>query len=150
MDILTQLRRDEGVRYNAYLDILKNWTTGVGHLILSTEQWLLTATLTDDQVDTILNHDVADKERQLIAFPWFNALDEVRQAAITNMAFNLGVQGLLGFPSMIHYLTALNYIGAHDAALDSEWALQLHYDPTDPVASRPGRIAQQILTGAWV
>ena len=150
MDLATQLRRDEGVRQVAYKDIFGNWTIGVGHkVLLPTEAHLLTGPLTDDQVTALLQADIAAVQGELSKFSWYRGLCETDQAGCANMAFNMGVHGLLEFPSMLHYLRAGNRQGARDEALDSLWARQLGYNPADPLASRPGRIAAQFLTGAW-
>lgn len=141
MDLITQLRRDEGVRYSAYLDTKGNPTTGVGHLILSDEDWLRTATLTDAQVDTLLAHDVAVNCRPLIQFSWYNGLDPVRQGAIQNMVFNLGITRLLGFPHMIAGLARHDWSIASSEMLNSDWK--------NEVGARAFRLAQQILTGVW-
>jgi lysozyme len=141
-ELVAQLRRDEGVRYAAYKDTLGNWTTGVGHLIrIPGEEWLLTAILSDDQVNSMLDQDIIDKQRQLVRFPWFMALDDCRQGAICNMTFNLGVAGLLKFPSMIHYLSIGDWANASVECDDPHWESQ--------VGDRVDRIAKQLLTGEW-
>ena len=140
-DLFSQLRRDEGVRYTPYQDSLGNWTIGVGHLIKSNEYWLKAAVMTEADVSNLLADDVNSVTAQLIQFPWFLDLDSVRQGALTNMAFNLGVVGLLHFPSMIHCLTVQDWQGAHDQALNSVWARQ--------VGIRANRIAVQLLLGTW-
>src|ERR1035437_5933620 len=48
----------EGKRYVAYKDSAGLWTIAVGHKILKTEDYLLTATLTDEQVDDLLKKDL--------------------------------------------------------------------------------------------
>lgn len=141
MNLIDQLRRDEGVRYRMYLDTLGNPTIGVGHKILPDEQRLLTVTLNDDGVNALLAHDISDKERQLMQFDWFTGLDDCRQAAIVNMAFNLGVHGLLGFPSMIHYLVTKEWNAVARECDDPNWHAQ--------VGARSDRIAEQLRTGEW-
>jgi lysozyme len=142
MNLIDQLRRDEGVRYTPYPDSRGFMTIGVGHKILPTENFSTVVPLSDGQVDMLLGQDIDDKQQQLAQFPWFLPLNDARQGAITNMAFNLGVQGLLHFPSMIHYLTISDWMNASAQALESVWATQ--------VGDRAKRIAQQILTGEWV
>lgn len=152
MDIQEQLKRDEGVRREAYLDEEGNWTIGVGHLIGPSEMWMTKpgVQLTDQQVDTIFAHDLAELEAELSRIPWYGGLDDARRGAMLNMAFNLGVPKLLHFPTMIHYLSLDEFEAAASAALDSEWANQEHYDAAQPLESRPGRVAEQIRTGVWV
>jgi lysozyme len=140
MNLVDQLRRDEGVRYQPYQDSLGNWTVGCGHKMTLTEHYFMP--LSDVDVDRILKADIADKQAQLHAFSWFNVLDDCRQAALTNMAFNLGVNGLLHFPHMLSCIADSDWQGAHDQALASTWAAQ--------VGARATRIAEQILTGQWI
>ena len=139
MDLLTQLRRDEGVRYEPYQDSLGYMTVGCGHKLLPTDQFVYP--LTDGGVNEILVRDVADKIFHLGQYPWFNKLDECRQGALINMAFNLGVYGLLGFPHALSAIASGDWKTAHDQMLDSLWAKE--------VGPRATRLATQILTGVW-
>ena len=139
MDLIEQLRRDEGVRYTPYPDQFGNQTVGCVHKLVSGDSFIYP--LTDPEVNTILNADIADKQDQIAPYAWFANLDSVRCGAITNMAFNVGTHGLLGFPHMISCLAKQDWQGAHDQMLDSVWATQ--------VGDRATRLAIQILTGEW-
>ena len=97
----------------------------------------------------MLTNDISARQKELGSLPWFAALDEIRQASVINMSF-MGVHKLLHFPSMIHYLSLKDYDNAATEALESDWARELHYDAANPLASRPGRVAQQLRTGEWV
>ena len=55
LDFIT---KEEGARNKAYKDSKGLWTIGVGHLIKSDEQHLITATLTDKQVQELLRSDL--------------------------------------------------------------------------------------------
>jgi len=141
MNLEDQLRRDEGVRYDAYKDTLGNWTTGVGHLIQSNEQWMIAAHLTDDQVNQILDADIAIAQAGCLRYPWHDKLDPVRQAAVTNIVFNMGIGNFAEFHNTIACLSSGDWKGAHDGLLKSLWASQ--------VGQRAIRLATQILTGEW-
>ena len=78
---------------------------------------------------------------ELLQFPWFSALDEVRQGAILNMAYNLGVTGLLHFPHMVSALGKMDWEVSAQEMLSSIWATQ--------VGDRAKRLATQIRTGEW-
>lgn len=142
MDIYEQLRRDEGVRLKPYTDTVGKLTIGVGRNLTDDG-------ITEAEAAALLVNDVGSVVAQLSPLAWWAALDEIRQWAIVNMAFNLGVPRLLHFPSMIHFLSLKDFESAANAALDSDWAREEHYDPTQPLASRPGRVAEQIRLGAW-
>jgi lysozyme len=89
----------------------------------------------------MLQNDIEDKQKRLEQFPWYVGLDEVRRAAITNMAFNLGVSGLLRFPHMIAALAVQDWATANSEMLNSAWSRQ--------VGDRANRLALQILRGEW-
>jgi lysozyme len=69
----------------------------------------------------------------------WSTLDLNRQAALVDMAYELGRAGLAGFRAMIAALDRGDWPAAHDAALASAWAGQ--------VAGRAERDAKILLTG---
>lgn len=75
------------------------------------------------------------------ALPWALTLDDVRQAALLSMAYNLGVQGLLGFPNTLACMQKGDWAGTVANLKQSKWWGQ--------VGDRATRIAQMFLTGAW-
>lgn len=87
-------------------------------------------------LDNGLKSTIRDLDR---ALPWWRELDEVRQRALANMAFNLGLPRLLGFKKMLYWLEKGYYVSAAAEALDSRWSKQ--------VGDRALRIAAMILTG---
>lgn len=141
MDDLTRLRlramleRDEGRRNRMYLDSVGAWTIGVGHNLRDRG-------ISDAAIDQILDDDITDTERELVAaLPWITTLDPVRYAVVMAMAFNLGVVGLLGFKHMLAYVQAGEWEKAADAMRDSEWAKQ--------VGARETRLERLMLSGQW-
>lgn len=58
------------------------------------------------------------------ALPWFVGLDEVRQRILCNMAFNMGIQGMLGFTKMLAAIRAGDHNTAAKEMLKSKWANQ--------------------------
>ena len=90
--------------------------------------------LASNDIDYFFGH-LADK------LVWFELLDEVRQAALLDMAFNLGIEGLLGFERTLSYLKAEQYDMAAQEILASRWV--------DQVTNRAYRIAGMIKTGTW-
>lgn len=136
--LIADLRRDEGVRNHAYVDSLGNLTIGVGHLLPKGTAPNLT--WTDAQIDAALRADIAVAELSLDhAEPWWRNLDDVRQDALCNACFNLGITRLLGFRHMLAALRAGDYDEAARQALDSTWAAQ--------VGERASRIAAMMRTG---
>ena len=137
--LTAQLRRDEGTRATAYQDHLGFWTIGVGRLIDSRKPG---AGLRPDEIDYLLKNDIADRMTALTkALPWFDRLDEARRGVLTNMAFQLGTAGLLGFKSTLALVAAGKYAEAAEQMLKSKWANQ--------TPARAKRLAEQMKTGEW-
>ena len=72
---------------------------------------------------------------------WFTPLDPVRQDVLTNMAYNLGVAGVLGFVAMAVNLGVGAYGMAADEIMNSEAAREL--------PARYQRLADAMRTGTW-
>src|SRR5690349_3320190 len=80
------LRDDEGVVLHAYRDHLGYLTIGCGRLIDARRG----GGISREESDYLLANDVAGRVAALEAmYPWFAAIDPVRQSAFVNLAFNL-------------------------------------------------------------
>lgn len=130
-----ELRRDEGEKLVAYMDSLGYWTIGVGHLIdphkggnpapFGTDLRNNHA-ITPDQSEQLLLGDIDAKMAELDEkLPWWRNLSEVRQRVILNMAFNLGVAGLLMFKNTLAAVLRSDYAAAARGMLASKWATQV-------------------------
>lgn len=130
-----QLIRDEGRRLALYQDSAGLWTIGVGHNLSAHG-------ISDAVCDLMLDEDIARVLAGLKARAgWYVTLPEPRRAVLENMAFNLGIGGLMGFRRMLAFLQAGDYAGAAGEMADSKWASQ--------VGGRARRLAEQMRTGAW-
>jgi lysozyme len=148
--LIDDLKRDEGFRAKAYRDDRGNWTIGYGHTPADPR-----AVWTQDQAATQLAVDVDLACEHLDhALPWWRELDLVRQDALGNMAFNLGVgvapcpehpdgTGLQEFRRMLAALKAGAWPAASAQALLSDWAK----DPPEGVGARAERIAYMFREG---
>ena len=136
--LIEQLRRDEGERLAAYQDHLGFWTIGVGRLIDARKG----GGITKEESAYLLSNDidyVLETLPKRISF--FHRLDEVRQAALCNMAFQMGVGGLMTFVTALDFMYKGDFEKAADNFLMSKWAVQ--------TPKRAARIAEQIRTGEW-
>lgn len=120
-----ELRGDEGSIPHAYQDHLGYWTIGVGRLIDKRKG----GQLTDDEINYLLNNDITKRYEELkIKLPWFVKLTDARQRAVVNMAFQMGVEGLMGFKnsllSLENALRTGDYNKAADNFMKSKWAEQ--------------------------
>jgi lysozyme len=144
-----ELRHDEGEKLVAYKDSLGLWTVGVGHLIDPSKganpapfgvDLRKGGSITEAQSDALLDADIDAKCTQLDEhIAWWRDLDEVRQRVIVNMAFNLGVAGLLGFKNTLACVHEARFDDAADGMLASKWARQ--------VGKRADRLAGMMRTG---
>ncbi len=112
-----ELIRDEGSRAKPYRDSLGIWTVGVGRNLQATE-------FTPEEIDLMLATDMARCEADLISFPWFVKLDDVRQRACLNMRFNLGARGFRSFRMFIAAMEMRDYVRASQSLLNSKAAAQ--------------------------
>ena len=128
-----ELVRDEGIRYRPYRDTVGKLTIGCGHNLDDVP-------LTYRSVMQILEDDIMAVMGQLNShIPWWASLSDVRQRVLANMAFNLGINGLLAFKQMLMAAQDHDYERAAKEMLDSKWAKQ--------VGTRATRLAQMMRTG---
>lgn len=98
--------------------------------------------ISDELVYTLFEQDVKDVIVDLSArIPWFLALNEVRQAVLIDMGFNLGVPGLMKFQRTLASCRAGEYERCAKEMLQSKWASQ--------VGSRAVRLSKMMRTGEW-
>lgn len=116
-----QLIRHEGVVNHAYQDHLGFLTIGVGRLIDERRG----GGLSDDEVMYLLDNDIDKFTHALQSqLDFFNDLNATQQQALVNMAFQLGVNGLLSFKNTLGLMRSGRYAEAHAEALKSRWAKQ--------------------------
>lgn len=131
---IKQMRFHEGVRNKVYKDHLGIETIGVGRNLVDRG-------LSDEEVDYLLGNDITIVENELDnGLSWWRDLDEVRQRALADLAFNMGLPRLHGFVKMLDALQRRDYHAAADELLDSKYAKQ--------VGERSNRVAEMIRTGA--
>lgn len=136
--VAAQLRRDEGEVLSSYQDHLGYWTIGVGRLIDKRKGGGISA----EESAYLLNNDIDARIKGLeAALPWFNTLDDARQGVLINMAFQMGLEGLLAFKNTLAEIKAGNYDKASEMMLISKWATQ--------TPERAKRLAKQMKTGEW-
>ena len=113
------LARDEGIRLAAYPDHLGFLTIGIGRLI---DPRKAGAGISQAEAEYLCDNDICRCLSDLEAFAWFQALNPVRQNAVLNMRFQLGLGGFRGFRKMLEALAQGDYIGAGEEGRNSSWA----------------------------
>jgi lysozyme len=134
-ELVEALKQDEGCRLTAYLDSVGVWTIGYGHTPTTTGTVWTQAEAEKHFIDDILKHNRGIHAK----LPWLRNLDPVRRRVLENMAFNLGIEGLLKFKNTLAYVQAGQYDKAADGMLASLWAKQ--------VKGRAVRLANEMRTG---
>lgn len=129
--VIARLTTEEGFRAAAYRDTVGALSIGYGFNV--------DAGISEPAARALLTAQVDERMLDLMVYPWYTALDEVRQSVCLDLAYNLGEHGFMEFQHLIGALSIQNWQGAHDALLDSDAARALpsRYEP----------LAQLLLTG---
>ena len=113
LDFIT---KEEGSRNKAYQDSKGLWTIGVGHLIKTDEEYLLTATLTDEQVEELLRKDLkwcSEAVETSVKVP----LQQHQFDALYSLCFNIGADHFKQ-SEVVQHINQLDYAKAADAFLN--------------------------------
>jgi lysozyme len=114
-----QLVRHEGLRLTVYDCPAGYKTIGVGRNI---EQ----KGITEEEAMFLLNNDIDYFTEQLMEnLSFFDELSENRKSVLVNMAFNLGVAGLMKFKNMLKAVSEKRWEDASSEMLNSRWADQV-------------------------
>lgn len=133
--VITMLSHEEGRKNEPYQDHLGYWTIGVGHLMDPRKGGSLPAwaeselesegRLSERSIDRLLEDDiigVIDGLKRHI--PWAERLDPVRYGVLIDMAFQMGIHGLLGFKNTLAMIESGEYERAAAGMGNSLWARQ--------------------------
>ncbi len=135
--LIEQLKRHEGFSSKPYRCTAGRLTIGYGRNLDANG-------ITEEEADRMLSSDLADVVRVLsVRLPIYNdpTVSHVRLSVLDNMAFNLGVSGLLQFKKMIAAFEKRDYDTAAKEMLNSKWAKQ--------VKGRAVELSEQMRTGKW-
>jgi lysozyme len=128
-----QLILHEGIRLKPYHDTTGHLTIGVGRNLTGNG-------ITLGEALVMLDHDIDEAIAGVCKrLPWFDRLDGVRQRVLVDMAFNLGIGGLLDFVRFLRAMECGDYALAAEHMMDSEWSRQ--------VGQRARRLAEMMRTG---
>ena len=124
-----ELKIDEGVKYEIYLDHLDLPTFGIGHLVLDSDPEFgepVGTPISEDRVNECFDQDVEVVLGECrILYPDFNDLPEEAKLIIANMMFNMGRPRLSKFKGMKRGVDARDWNAAADEMVDSAWYRQV-------------------------
>ena len=138
---IAQLVVDEGYRRCAYLDSLGKATIGFGHLLTANDKLYkqsakgkLCISAKDAVEQLRKDYTYASRSVQDL-YPWAN---EDVQLVLTNMTYQMGVEGVRKFKMTLAFLKSKQYDLAASEMLDSTWARQ--------TSTRSVRLAGRIMS----
>lgn len=135
MNVTDLIRQHEGCELRMYICPAGKRTIGYG-------KNLDDGTISQRAADVMLEDDIDRCRKQLTYnLEWFTELDEVRQAAVLDLCFNLGWQGLGRFRRFLAAMAVDDWARAGAELVDSKWYAQ--------VGSRGPRIVRMIQVGEW-
>ena len=114
---LEQLKQDEGFSEKSYLCTAGYLTIGYGFNI--------DAGMSKAQAEAILEVTCRERIVELLdRLSWFSVAPEEVRSVLLNMAYQLGIAGLMKFKLTLGYLEQRQYDKAAKEMLDSQWARQ--------------------------
>ena len=135
MDKLASLiAKHEGLRLKVYKDTVGIETIGYGRNLVDVG-------ITPETAEMMLQEDIDRSIEDADKFEWFARLNEVRQAVIIDMLFNLGLTRFKKFKHTIIYINSSRYADASREMLNSKWAKQ--------VGDRAIELSDMMRTGVW-
>lgn len=135
----TLLGEEEGREACVYKDSLGFWTIGIGCLVDKSRG---AAGLCDEAIAVQFAHDSAKARERAARFVGFERCNDVRQAVLVSMCFQMGGKPLK-WPNFCRALELGDYAAAAAHGLDSNWAR--HQTP-----KRAKRQMQMLASGQWV
>jgi len=125
--IMEMIKIHEGVRTKPYKDSLGLWTVGVGHLIGDGKslppEW--DRELSMKEVDELFAKDYMHHKEMATKTPGWDKANETGQAAMIDLAFNMGGAWYKKWPTTAKALESGDFNKAADGLKDSKWYTQV-------------------------
>lgn len=158
MDIFGMLRIDEGYDSKIYKDTEGYWTIGIGQLLTKSPDINVakaeldkligrkcSGEITKTEAEDLFQKSVLKAEKGIqgnaLLRDVYNSLDGIRQSALINMVFQMGVTGVAGFVNSMALLKAKNWEKAAVNLAQSKWYKQ--------TPNRAKRVIETFKTGTW-
>ncbi|ARB05911.1 hypothetical protein fHeYen901_138 [Yersinia phage fHe-Yen9-01] len=141
MNLFEMLRYDEGLKLEVYFDTEGYPTVGVGHLLTKVHNLMTGISILDKELgrstqgrittedaEYLFSKDVekakAGIKSNTVLNDLYLSLDSIRQMALVNMVFQMGVAGVAGFNNSIKLLKAKQWDQAALNLAQSRWFKQ--------------------------
>jgi lysozyme len=142
--LITELSTDESLRLVVYDDAtghaITRGSSVIGHPTIGIGRALDVNGISREEAIYLCGNDIDKVEAGIAsALPWVSFIDDARQRVMCNLAFNLGVNGLLKFHDTLRFVQEGSFQLASRAMADSEWAKQ--------VPARAARLVARMRSG---
>lgn len=143
--LAADVKKAEGFRLKAYRCSAGVLTVGYGHNCESSPVpgvKKVGDSISHEQAEVLFERDLSKCVWQVREnLPWVINLNAPRQAVLYEMAFQLGLGGMLGFKNTLLHIERGNYADGAAGFLSSKWAKQ--------TPGRVRRLAAQLHSGEW-
>ena len=130
-----QLKKHEGLRLKPYKCPSGKTTIGYGRNLDDRG-------ISKQEAEMLLDNEIKDIcARLTLVLPWFEDIGSVRQDVLVNMAYNMGVSGLLKWKKTLEDIKERRYKDASQKMRESLWAGQ--------VGKRALELADQLEKGVY-
>jgi lysozyme len=143
---------NEGYRAIPYRDTRGLWTFAKGRCLETNpltraeiayllENNHLAISISQKGADWLMRKQLESAEAECSRLPFWDFLNDARQNALVEMAYQMGFEKLMSFKKMMAAIAKQDWIVAQREALDSDWFRQ--------TPKRAQRTAEQIKTGEF-
>lgn len=148
--LINQIKRHEGYKQHSYRCTAGHLTIGYGYNLDANPLKLSSLEISHALKNGMMEHE-ADRLLTLMvgrcidqldtAIPWIVNLGNARESVLINMAYNMGLVGLLKFTKTLALIKSGDYPKAADEMLKSKWAAQ--------VGHRAVELSKQMRSGTY-
>jgi lysozyme len=117
-----RIMRHEGFCEFPKPDAKEFWVVGYGHDITKDQVSRYEHGISAEEADQLLDEDIATATKSVAkGLPWTLDLPKICQEVLIEMAFQMGVSGLLGFKNLLFHARSGNLDGVAQSMLNSKW-----------------------------
>ena len=117
MSLKERIKRHEGKRYQPYEDSEGILTVGYGRNLRDVR-------FSENEIELMFENDFRRAQGGAQSFAAYQQMNEIRRGVLTEMVFQMGVNGVSKFKKFLAAAFAHDWARAADEMLDSRWAKQ--------------------------